>query len=129
MTTPIHRMLVNLASGEQQSVELSPEEVASHQATDQKDLPELSFAQMVSGLVYLGWITEAEGLAWIDGILPGDVEALIATLPVPVRFAWRARAARPTSILRQNPIVNALAAHKDKTPAQVDQFFIYASTL
>lgn len=84
---------------------------------------------MVSGLVYLGWITEAEGHAWIDGVLPADVEALIDTLPVSVRFAWRARAARPTSILRQNPIVNALATHKDKSPTQVDQFFIYASSL
>lgn len=84
---------------------------------------QLSFAQLLIGLVAEGWISEAEGEAWLEGRTPVAVQQLIATLPQSQRFAARARAARPSTVLRGDPLLNALAASKGKTPAQVDAFF------
>ena len=84
----------------------------------------LSFAQLLIGLVAEGWITEAEGDAWLAGVLPAAVLALIATLPAGARFAARARAARPSVVLRTDPLVAGLAAATGKTAAQLDTFFL-----
>jgi len=84
---------------------------------------QLSFAQLLIGLVTEAWITEAEGEAWLAGERPAEVEALIATLPVEQRFAAKARASRPSIILRTDPLVIALATAKQKTAEQLDTFF------
>jgi len=83
----------------------------------------LSFAQLLIGLVAEGWITEAEGDAWLGGRLPASVLQLIATLPSQQRFAAKARALRPSEVLRTDPLVEALGAAERKTPAELDQFF------
>lgn len=84
---------------------------------------ELSFAQLLIGLVAEGWITEAEGDAWLDGTLPAAVNALIAGLPKEQRFPAKARAKRPSIVLRSDPLVMALAATQGKTAEQLDDFF------
>ncbi len=83
----------------------------------------LSFAQLLIGLVAEGWITEAEGDAWADGVLPASVTDLIATLPADQQFAARTRAKRPSEVLRADPMVAMLGAAQGKTPEQIDQFF------
>ena len=87
-------------------------------------IPDLSFAQMLTGLVAQGWITEAEGDAWLEGTLPAAVLGLIAGLPAEQRFAAKARAARPSVVERSNPLVLGLAAIQGVTEAQMDAFFI-----
>lgn len=84
----------------------------------------LSFAQLVTGLVGEGWITEAEGDAWLQNVLPATVLALIGTLPAEQRFAARARASRPSEVDRMNFLVEGLAVMQGKTPDELDQFFI-----
>jgi hypothetical protein len=83
----------------------------------------LSFPQLLIGLVTEAWITEAEGDAWLTGTLPAAVDALIATLPVGIRFAARARAIRPSEVVRTDTIVLALADAQDKSPEEMDAFF------
>lgn len=83
----------------------------------------LTFAQLLIGLVAEEWITEAEGEAWLAGTLPAAVLALIATLPAGQRFAARARAVRPSVVLRLDPLVVALAAAQGKSEAELDTFF------
>jgi ribonuclease D len=83
----------------------------------------LSFAQLMIGLVTEQWITEAEGEAWLDGQLPAAFNALIASLPQQARFAAKARAKRPSAVLRNDALVNALAAAQGKTPEELDAFF------
>ena len=83
----------------------------------------LTFAQLMIGLVTEAWITEAEGDAWLVGTLPAVFLALIATLPTEEQFPARARAIRPSSILRMDPLVMALSVAQGKTPEQIDQFF------
>jgi hypothetical protein len=75
------------------------------------------------GLVSEGWITTAEGEAWLTGTLPAPVLALIGTLPEAQRFAAKARALRPTIVERTDPLVSALGAAQGKTPEQLDDFF------
>lgn len=84
----------------------------------------LSFAQLLIGLVAEGWITEAQGDAWLAGVLPAPVSALIATLPQQARFPARARAQRPSEVLRTDPLVTALAMAQGKTDAELDAFFL-----
>lgn len=86
-------------------------------------IPDLSFAQLLIGLVSEGWITQAEGEAWLTGTLPAPVLALIATLPAAQQFAAKARALRPSIIGRNEPLVIMLGAAQDKTEAQLDTFF------
>lgn len=84
---------------------------------------QITFAQLLIGLVAEGWITEAEGDAWLTGTPPAPVLALISQLPVGQRFAAKARAIRPSIVLRSDPLVIALGTMQGKSPAQLDMFF------
>lgn len=83
----------------------------------------LSFAQLMIGLVTEQWITEFEGEAWLAGTLPLAVLLVIDSLPVEQRFAAKARALRPSEILRSDPLVSAMGAAAGKTAAEIDTFF------
>ncbi|MCR9140408.1 MAG: hypothetical protein NXI27_30925 [Alphaproteobacteria bacterium] len=83
----------------------------------------LSFSQLLIGLVARGWITEAEGEAWLAGQLPQAVTDLISALPEQQRFAARARALRPAHIRRLDPLVIALAEAEGRTKEDLDGFF------
>lgn len=87
-------------------------------------IPNLSFAQLLIGLVAEGWITESEGEAWLVGTLPFVVLLVIDSLPVEQRFAAKARAIRPSEIIRDDPLVSMLAVAQGKTPEEIDAFFI-----
>ena len=84
---------------------------------------QLSFAQMLIGLVAEQWVTEAEGEAWLTGTTPAAVTALIDTLPANQRFAAKARAVRPSVVMRTDPLVIALATMQGKTAEELDAFF------
>ena len=86
-------------------------------------IPNLSFAQLMIGLVTEGWITEAEGEGWLVGTLPAPVLTVIGTLPTNQQFAAKARAIRPSTAVRADPLVAALAAAEGKTSAEIDAFF------
>ena len=87
-------------------------------------IPNLSFAQLMIGLVTEGWITEAEGEGWLVGTLPGAVLTVIGTLPTNQQFAAKARASRPSDVERADPLVAALATAEGKTSAEIDAFFL-----
>ncbi|CAB4121145.1 hypothetical protein UFOVP6_28 [uncultured Caudovirales phage] len=102
----------------------SQEEVAAAALAAARANMSISFAQLLIGLVTEGWITEAEGEAWLVGTLPAPVLALIATLPASEQFAAKARAARPSEVLRADPLLAGMAAATGKDAAQLDTFFI-----
>ena len=83
----------------------------------------ISFSQLLIGLVSEGWITQSEGENWLVGTLPAPVLALIATLPAGQQFAARARATRPSVVLRDDALVLALGAAQGKSAGQLDAFF------
>lgn len=86
-------------------------------------VPNLTFAQLMIGLVAEGWITEAEGNAWLVGTLPDPVLLVISTLPAGEQFAAKARAIRPSEVVRADPLVAALAWAEGKTSEEIDTFF------
>lgn len=98
------------------------EEIAAQQEAERQFM-RLSFAQLLIGLVTEGWITEFEGEQWLTGVLPPQVTALIETLPTEQQFAAKARAARPSEILRNDPMVVSMGAAQGKTPEELDTFF------
>lgn len=83
----------------------------------------LSFAQLLIGLVAEGWITQAEGTAWLAGTPPAVVNALIAQLPAEQQFAALARAVRPSEVLRLDALVVDMGQAAGKTPEELDIFF------
>lgn len=83
----------------------------------------LSFAQLLIGLVSEQWITEADGDAWLAGTLPVAVLTVIDNLPAGHRFAAKARALRPSEVLRADPLVSAMGVAAGKTEAEIDTFF------
>jgi hypothetical protein len=109
---------INALTGEQTTVEVPDFPLPPSQAITQ-----LTFAQLLTGLVADAWITEAEGDAWLVGVLPAPVLALIAQLPAGDRFPARARAIRPSVILLNDPMVQSLAVMQNKTPEQLAAFF------
>jgi hypothetical protein len=83
---------------------------------------QITFAQLLIGLVAEGWITEADGVAWLSGTPPAPVISLIGQLPAGQRFAARARAVRPSIVLLSDPLVQALGAMQGKS-AELPGFF------
>jgi len=86
-------------------------------------IPDLTFAQLLIGLVSEGWISQVEGEAWLDGQLPPIVQTLIDGMPEGQRFVALARAKRPSTIVRDDPLVVALGALKGISAEQLDNFF------
>lgn len=91
---------------------------------EQRARMNLTFAQMLIGLEAEGWVTTAEAEAWLEGTLPAAVLTLIGTLPATQRFPARARAIKPSTVLRTDSLVAALAVAEDKTEAEIDTFFL-----
>jgi hypothetical protein len=75
------------------------------------------------GLVSEGWITTAEGEAWLTGTLPAPVLALVAKLPTEQQFPAKARAIRPALIERADPLVVMLGKAQGKKVEDMDNFF------
>ena len=86
-------------------------------------VPDLSFAQLLIGLVAEGWITQEDGEAWLRGILPPAVLATINLIPVGQQFAAKARATSPSVVLRNDPLVEMMALAQGRTAAELDAFF------
>jgi hypothetical protein len=100
-------------------IKVDPERAAAAKRPSMK----LSFAQLLIGLVSEAWITEVEGEAWLAGTLPGAVLLVIDGLPADQRFPAKARALRPSDVLRTDPLVCAMGAAAGKTDVEIDAFF------
>lgn len=87
-------------------------------------VPNLSFPQLLIGLVTEGWITTEEGRAWRDRVaLPKQVSDLISQMPAEQQFAVETRAFAPSEVLRTDPLVAAMGAAAGKTEVEMDDFF------
>ena len=119
----MQRIVVNVQTGTIETVDLTSEEIAALPGPQSAPVPSLSFAQLLIGLVTEAWITEAEGEAWLSGTLPGTVLLVINSLPDGQRFAAKARALRPSEVMRADPLVSAMGAAAGKAEAEIDTFF------
>lgn len=104
---------------------------AGHQPTAKRappqtpgPVPNLSFPQLLFGLVTEGFITETEGNAWlVSRVLPASVEAVISGLPGPDQLLARARALQPTDVIYADPLIQMMGAIQGRTEAQMADFF------
>ena len=87
-------------------------------------VPNLSFAQMLIGLVSEGWITVDEGRAWRDRVsLPTAVVAVISALPEEQQFAAETKALAASVVIRSDPLVSSMAIAAGRTEEEIDNFF------
>jgi len=112
------------ANGEYELVEAVVEPAPEPEPHDPRTDMRLSFAQMLIGLVTEQWITEVDGNGWLTGVLPPSVEATINLVPADQRFAARARATRPSEVLRLDPLVQMMSMAQGRSPEEVDDFFV-----
>lgn len=122
----MQRIVVNVQTGEVETVNLTAEEIAALPIPVPPPAPvpaALSLAQLLIGLVAEQWITEADGEGWLAGTLPAAVTAVIDTMPPEHRFAAKARSLRPSDVLRADPLVAAMGAAAGKTETEIDDFF------
>lgn len=85
----------------------------------------LSKPQLQIGLVMEGWITEAEGRAWItQNTLPPAMTAVIDTLPAEQQIAALARAHSMSQAERMDPLVASLGKAEGKSPEEIDTFWL-----
>lgn len=81
----------------------------------------ISDRQFAQQLAVLGTISEAEALAWAArGELPDALEAAIAALPEPDRFAARMLMSSATFYERSHPLVATLSARLGYDAAALD---------
>lgn len=87
-------------------------------------VPNLTFPQLLFGLVTEGFITEQEGNDWLVGrTLPAGIEAAISQLPGPQQLLARARALQPTEVIFSDPMVQMMGAAQGKTQDEMAAFF------
>ena len=99
-------------------------EIAARELAEWRAGASLTVVQLLIGLVDAGWITNAEGEAWLSGsALPPSAVAVVSTLPTEAQFAAKARMLRMTSVARTDGLVDVLAAAVGKTAPEVDTFF------
>lgn len=110
-------------SGDYALSEADPEPAPVPDPDADRQFMNLSFAQLMIGLVTEQWITEAEGSLWLTGALPPQVQSTIAMLPAENQFAATAKASRPSVVERMDPLVQMMALAQGRSPEEVDDFF------
>lgn len=116
------------SNGEYEIVVVDPEPVPEPEPYDPRLDMNLSFAQLMIGLVAEQWITEEEGRMWLTGTLPPQVVSTINLIPAEQRFAATAKATRPSIVYRLDPLVQMMALAQGRSDAELDDFFLkYAS--
>jgi hypothetical protein len=90
-------------------------------------IPDLTARQFLSALTLQGIITEAEAMN--RSIIPAAIAAVFDTLPSSYATVARITWANMTTVPRQDPLVDALGASMNMTPAQIDTFFMQASAI
>lgn len=118
---------INVMTGVETVRDMTPEELLALDPSEPAPQA-ISFAQLLIGLVSEAWITEAEGEAWLAGTLPFAVLTVIDSLPAEQRFAAKARAIRPSVVLRDDPLVVSMGAAAGKSEADIDTFFRFCAT-
>jgi len=90
-------------------------------------IPDLTARQFLSALTLQGIITEAEAMN--RSVIPSAIAAVFATLPPSYATVARITWANMTVVPRQDPLIDALGASMNMTPAQIDTFFMQASAI
>lgn len=109
-------------------IKVDQDRLAAAQVAKRQNM-RLSFAQLMIGLVSEQWITQEEGEAWLQGILPPSVLATINLIPVEHQFAAKAKASRPSEVLRTDPLVEMMALAQGRTAEELDAFFVAYSAV
>ena len=87
-------------------------------------VPELSFPQLLYGLVTEQWITPVEADAWlVQRVLPAPFNEIIAQMPDDQQILAKARALQPTEVIFTDPLVQQLGQLQNKTPEEMATFF------
>lgn len=90
-------------------------------------VPDLTARQFLSALTLQGIITEAEAMN--RSVTPAAIAAVFDSLPPSYATVARITWANMTIVPREDPLIEALGASMNMTPAQIDDFFRQASAI
>lgn len=132
--TDYTRIEVNVVTGEQTVVPLTPDEITAllNQPPPPPVVPEtISDRQFFQQAAIAGLITQAEALAAVQtGTVPAILMNVVNGLPDDMqKFAAEMMLAGATQFTRTHPLTEAVGMALGWTDAQIDQFFIAASAL
>lgn len=128
------RIVVDVVTGEQTVVPLTPEEIAEIESLPPPPpaIPQvISDRQFFQQAAVLGVITQAEALAAVQtGAIPAILQTIVDGIPdADQKFAATMLLAGATSFERAHPFTNAVGAALGWTSEQIDQFYIAAAQL
>lgn len=128
------RTEVNVVTGEQTVVELTPEEIAEIESRPPPApvVPQLiSDRQFFQQAAVVGLITQAEALAAVQtGTVPAILMSVINGMSDEMqKFAAEMMLAGATVFDRNHPLTEGVGAALGWTSEQIDQFFMAASQL
>lgn len=132
--TDYTRIEVNVQTGEQTIVPLTPEEIAEIESRPPPPpvVPqEISDRQFFQQAAILNLITQQEALAAVKtGDVPALLQNIVDTIPdANQKFAAQMLLSGATVFQRNHPLVDNIGIALSWTSEQIDQFFIAAAQL
>jgi hypothetical protein len=129
----MHRIEVNVMTGEVTVVDLTPEEIAALPPPPAPAPPApiiLTNRQLFAALALTGFITEAEALAaGRTGAVPAAIDAVFGVLPEQDAFLARLTWATMREVTRDHPLIAAMIAANLATAEQVDAIFTLGASI
>lgn len=132
--TDYTRIEVNVATGEQMVIDLTPEEIAEIESRPPpapvvpRDISDRQFFQQAA---IAGVVTQAEALAAVQtGTIPAVLQAMVDAIQDPdEQFAATMILSGATVFERTHPLTEAIGVGAGWSSEQIDQFFIAAAQL
>ncbi len=126
----MHRMVVDVITGEVVHVELTPEEIAALPPPQPPPPIEVSFLQFILAARRLNFITHSEAIsaAQLRIMPPAFVQAL-SYLPEEARMEAELRFAGMTRIVSSDPLMELVAQAGIATKEQLDGVFALAESI
>ena len=129
----MHRIEVNVMTGEVTVVDLTPEEIAALPPPPAPAPPApiiLTNRQLFAALALTGFITEAEALAaGRTGEVPTAIDDVFGELPDHEAFLARLTWATMREVTRDHPLIAAMIAANLATAEQVDAIFSLGASI
>ncbi len=126
----MHRIVVDVMTGEVVHVELTPEEIAALPAPQPPPPIEVSFLQFILAARRLNFITHSEAVsAFKLRVMPASFEQALSYLPEEARMEAELRFAGMTRVVSSDPLMELVVQAGIATKEQLHAVFALAESI